>query len=488
MDIILWNTGPKDNKFSLFRTLGPYKLAHTVRQAGYTAQVIDHVAWMTTDELYNCTLKYIDESTTCLGISTTFLVGYKTIFPDHVVEVINKLSEQFPNLKIVFGGAYATAVQAKRINRVSAIFTNYSEDTFLEYVQFAKGQGPLPPFELLNKANKNIYVFSKPFTEKYNIETDNYRFTDADCIMPGETLPLEISRGCIFKCKFCNHLLLGRGKFDYLRSFELVKEELINNYNKWGVTNYYIICDTFNDTEFKIKAWYDMLATLPFKIKYTAYLRADLLDKFPDVPYMLQESGLFTAYHGLETFGKESSVTIGKGWSGKSAKEYIPRLYHDIWKDKIKHTLNFIVGLPGDTKESLIDTGNWFISNDLYNMNWSVLGLYKDSPNKNKSEFERHAEDYGYSFPNATVPYSVGNIQWHTNYWNQIEASEFVENTLNPLIKPHNARFNSWAILQLLQYGIPDETFNKEKLNTIVNLEQKAISWLTTYMNKLMGV
>ena len=492
MDVILWNTGPRINDFAMYRTLGPYKLAHTVRSAGYTAQVIDHIAWMTADELYTSTIKYITTDTVCLGISTTFLVGPKAHIPEHVVQVVNRLATEFPNVKIVVGGPYTREIQQRAASLVKlyAAFLHYSEDTFLEVIKFLKNDGKMPPFQFETWKNKNVYVFNKPADEKFDIETDAYRFVEQDHIMPGETLPLEISRGCIFKCKFCNHLMLGRGKLDYLRDFELVKEELMQNYEKWGVTNYYIICDTFNDTEFKMKAWHAMVASLPFKIKYTSYLRADLLDKFPDVPYMLQEAGLIAGFHGIESLGESASMLIGKGWSGKSAREFIPRLTHDIWKSKVKLTLSFIVGLPGDTRESLVDTAHWFVDNDLYNINWSSLGLSKDLPGRNASEFERNAEQYGFTFPKATIPYSSGNTVWQTDYWNCNQADAFIKDTLVRITNPSNARHGSWTLLQLMQYGVTEDWFEKDKIRVVnaeLNLAHRASNWLKAYLARLNG-
>lgn len=493
MDVILWNTGPKINSFTLYRTLGAYKLAHTVRSAGYSAQVIDHIAWMTADELYDCTVKHITKDTVCLGISTTFLVNKGKPLSPHFASVLGRILTEFPNIKIVVGGPYVREIQNQNSsisNRLYAVFLHYSEDAFLEFIKFLKNTGKMPPFQIETWNNKNVYVFNKPAEEKFNIETDAYRFVDQDHIMPGETLPLEISRGCIFKCKFCNHLMLGRGKLDYLRDFELIKEELIQNYEKWGVTNYYIICDTFNDTEFKMKAWHEMVSSLPFKIKYTCYLRADLLDRFPDVPYMLQESGLIAGFHGIESLGEKASTVIGKGWSGKSAKQFIPKLTHDIWKSKVKLTLSFIVGLPGDTRESLTDTAHWFVDNDLYNINWSSLGLSKDLPGRNASEFERNAEQYGFTFPKATIPYSSGNTLWQTDYWNCREADAFIRDVLLKITNPTNARFGSWALLQLMQYGVTEDWFEKDKIPYIIdefNLTQRTNDWLKNYIAKLLG-
>lgn len=476
MDVVLWNAGPKINSHTIYRTLGAYKIANVTRNAGYTAQVIDHVNLITEQQLYDCTKKFIDNDTSILGIASTFLMAGTHQLPDEVLRVLNRITDEFPNLKVVFGGYQARdATIQNNIKAKYSIILEYGEDTFLEVLNSYKGKGLLPPFTLISKRWGDVKVFKTPRVQKFNIENDRHLFTDNDCILPNETLPIEISRGCIFKCKFCNHLMLGRGKLDYLRSMECIKNELIHNYEKWNITNYYIICDTFNDTEYKMQEWHKMVTSLPFKIKYTAYLRADLLDRYPDVPYLLKETGLFTAFHGIETLGVKGSTVIGKGWSGKSAKEYIPKLYHDIWNKEIHQTLSFIVGLPGDTRETFIDNLNWFEQNDLHHMAIHPLGINNNASNKHLSEFDRNADKYGYTFPWPNQPW-----RWQNEYWDHDEAVEFI-NSITPRVSKATAKFGSWQTMQLLQFGVDHNLFEKTRSKTAFTTEQ-----LTTYANKFL--
>ena len=60
-----------------------------------------------------------------------------------------------------------------------------------------------------------------------------FRWNKNDCIQTGETLPLEISRGCIFKCKFCRYPYIGKTKNDFSKSIDNVVEELEYNYNNF---------------------------------------------------------------------------------------------------------------------------------------------------------------------------------------------------------------------------------------------------------------
>jgi hypothetical protein len=496
MDVVLLNTGPEElGQISPYRTLGAYKIAHYTRSAGYDTQVIDHLIFLTEEQLRACLLKFVTDKTLVIGVSTTFMRDsnrpiWEHSLPSHVIKVLNEITDQFPNVKLIFGGYGTSFVTLTRsvdfVKNPYAVIQKYGEDIFLDVLNHLSGRGAEPPWTMANvMANgpykKIIRQYTVPLTERFNIETDAFQFVEHDAIMPNETLPIEISRGCIFKCKFCNHLLLGRGKLDYLRSFELVRQEMINNHEKWGTTNYFVICDTFNDTEYKMQEWHKMVTSLPFKINWTSYLRADLLDRFPDVPYMLAETGLFSCFHGIESFGEHASQVIGKGWSGKSAREFLPKLYHDIWKKQVFQTLSFIVGLPGDTKESIIDTAEWFNSNDMYNISWHSLGI-SQTISKNASEFEKNAESYGYTFLDA--------MTWKNEHWTRETANKFVQKDLAVLTNPFNARHGSWKIMQLRQMGYERDAFLKENKN-LWNLKDQYIrgqAFIDQYVNKLLAL
>ena len=278
--------------------------------------------------------------------------------------------------------------------------------------------------------------------------------------------------------------MLGRGKLDYLRSMDCIKQELIHNYEKWKITNYYVICDTFNDTEYKMQEWYKMVMTLPFKIQYTAYLRADLLDRYPDVPYLLKDSGLVSCYHGIESLGPGAQV-VGKGWSGKKAKDYIPKLYHDIWGGEVLQTLSFIVGLPGDTRETFIETLDWFEHNDLHHIAIHNLGINNNKFNKHLSEFDLNAESYGYTFPWPERPW-----MWKNDYWDFNQVDEFIKEQY-PRINKISSWYGSWIVLMLMQHGFDKSFFKKEISRTVFTLAQlnySAKGQIQSYIKKLLAL
>ncbi len=476
MNVIFWNSlnGGQD---LLSRYVGPYKVNHWIKKHGYTGQVIDFLQYLTEDEIVLATKKFITAETLVVGVSTTFLTyntdgkgkltfqwkdGTYNAFPENILKAARRLKKEYPRIKFVLGGYASDHVYGgTTFDAVVMSYTEASEDIFLEYLNHLT-KGTEPPLSKMITQYSHIppgvpvasrIHYYEARNKVYSIEHDDFRFSKQDAVLFGETLPLDISRGCIFACRFCNYPHLGKGKLDYTRGMEYIKEELISNYELFGVTRYMILDDTFNDTVTKMEAFLAMTETLPFKIEYSAYLRADLIERFPNMAYMLQESGLWGAFHGLESLHPYASNLVGKAWSGKRAKDFIPKLYHDMWGKKIPQLLSFICGLPKETPEDIMNTLKWHKENNLHSLFYAPLGL--NNPKKSNrysinSEFEKNADKYGFTFNDDT---------WHTNGWvNETWTSESSREFLVPIyqyLNEHNLRKASpWIVgnMQLLGY------------------------------------
>lgn len=463
MDAIFWNSSPTIRTTT--RYIGSYKIAHWIRKHGYNCQVIDFITKMTKEFLYNNTIKFITKDTKILGISTTFIgnVGgaYKwpdgtySKFPEHVVKVAQRIKQEFPNIKIILGGYASDKLYMFGIPDATVMsYTSPVEDIFLELLDHYVKNTDIPNMTITNEfvgvsessLIKPRIIYSSAKNPKYNIENDDFVWHERDLIMHEETLPIDISRGCIFACRFCQYPHLGKSKLDYVRGMEYIKQELIDNYNKYKTTRYILLDDTFNDTEIKMRAFSDMTATLPFKITYTTYLRADLIDRFPDTAYMLKESGLFGAVHGLESLHPYASNLVGKAWSGKKAKEFIPKLFHDMWKGEVTQELNFIIGLPQETKEDIKNNIKWFKDNNLYSMIFNPLSLSSQSSKSNmwtiSSEFERNAEKYGIKFDDKGI--------WYNETWKSVDA---ISQVLGLRKMTHLLKSETWDVQNMLTMG-----------------------------------
>jgi len=218
-------------------------------------------------------------------------------------------------------------------------------------------------------------------------------------------LSLEVGRGCRFKCKYCSYPLIGQKNInDYLKEADVLRDELMTNYEKHGTTRYYIIDDTFNDSVQKVKYFLDVVKSLPFKISYWCYLRLDLLMAFPEMIPMLKESGLIQCYFGIETFNHKAGKAVGKGGDPDKLKQTLYECKR-IWGDEVNIQAGFIVGLPYEDSESVMKTSEWLCKPDCpIDIKWVFPlsighGDHEVMKYTYRSEFDKNSHLYGYSIP-----------------------------------------------------------------------------------------
>ena len=92
---------------------------------------------------------------------------------------------------------------------------------------------------------------------------------------------------------------MGKNQKDnkYLRSEQSVYDELKNNYENFGVTKYNMLCDTFNETTEKIEMLCRVRDKLKINIKFSSYLRIDLLHAHKEqIPLLHLKTGLNTCH------------------------------------------------------------------------------------------------------------------------------------------------------------------------------------------------
>lgn len=452
------------------RAIGAYQVANHCRNADISCQVIDFTDLFKIEELEKILRKLISHKTLAIGISTTFYYNQDTkgkfisakrhfnqILPNNLRLLLEKLKNEFPKLKITGGGANSYQIEGDDLFDV--IFHGYSEQSVVEYLNSLKDKLP-KKFYL--KKNKQIVIDGK--TDHFDITTLYHRFDLKDFILQGETLPIEISRGCIFKCNFCSYPLNGKKKFDYLRDPELIKEELIYNYENFGTTNYFFTDDTFNDSTMKVKMLHKAITSLPFKIKFVTYLRLDLLYAHQEQIPLLKEMGLGSCFFGIETLNHQSGKSIGKGMNPDLIKKFLLELYHDHWNAEIPFTCSFIIGLPGETVESVKKTHAWCKTtpfNDLW------FPLFIKSKSYYQSEFDSNYQEYGYSLDEQ------GN--WISDIMTYKQALDLAEEFNSYGLYTENTP-SSWLLFGLLSYGF--------SIKEIKDLKIKDLHWPSILLKK----
>lgn len=449
-DTILFNSVSKSSLNRAHRSWGVYRIATEIRKQGLSCRVISFYNSFDFEELDKILKSTIDENTKVVGFSSNF---WDWIQPKDVEKtlakanyIIDYVRNNYPKIKILSGGCSSTYFSKKNLKKVDAIFQGFAENSLIKYISALTDNKslPLPTSYTIEEelSHGNIPVYSDLSTDVFDFSESQVLYQPEDILGPYDFPTIEIGRGCIFKCTFCNFLLNGKKKLDYIKNIENLREEFTRNYELFGIQNYLLSDDTFNDSTEKVVALHSLLTSLPFKVRFACYLRLDLLYAHPEQIPLLKEMGMMGVFFGIETFHKKAGSLVGKAMGGEKVKKFLDDLKRIHWGPEVKITVGFITGLPYETTESYEETISWI--RDENNLVDSVNVEALNVPNPNKvapgiwsSEFTKNAEKYGFYWPDDDSNYH-GN--WHNSIGPILNRNEATEWTM----KIDKAAFESY--------------------------------------------
>jgi radical SAM superfamily enzyme len=402
---------------TIYKAIGAYKIANTLRQQGYSCLVVDHLHAFTLEELKQIINKSVSVNTLFVGFSTTFFnstlnsvnsdgsLTYSStlsgVIPqgiDFQNELIHYIKTINYNCKIVVGGTKAHANINDRNIDYSII--GYGEVSTLALANHLKLNTPIP------NSYKNLHgvtIVDNRTNEGFDFVNSRFEWQDLD-VGPASVLPLEISRGCIFKCKFCSYPLNGKQNLDFIRHTDILYEELQSSYDKYKVENFYILDDTFNDNEYKLDVLLQAIKRLTFQPKFWAYTRLDLIAQNNSLIDKLYDIGLRGIYFGIETLNKRTGLIIGKGFDRDKQISTITKIRNRFDNKVLMHG-SFILGLPEEPIDSMRHTFNQLMDESipLHTFIFHGLRLSKSESVPFNSELGKNFKDYGYTEINNDV-------------------------------------------------------------------------------------
>ena len=242
--------------------------------------------------------------------------------------------------------------------------------------------------------------------------------------MPGECLPIEVARGCIFSCAYCHFDLIGKRIGDWQKSENSLRNEIIRNYELFGTSHYMVSDELVNESLPKMELIHKVFTSLPFKVTYTSYARLDLISAFPQMREMILESGAVSIAFGIETMNDVAGKKIGKGLGSVRTKAALAHC-NETWKNKIVTSSNFIMGLPGESEASMRSTIDWLVSDECTLDVFGFLPLYirHNEDGRSTSKIDRDPSKFGYVLHN--------DKPWEGEYMNFSRASELVREFYN---------------------------------------------------------
>lgn len=386
----------------LFRSAGVHRIATEIRKRNLSCQVIQYLHGINENFLDMICKKFISKDTILVCFSTTLWSDTnETSIKNKIKQIIDYTKTISQKIQIVFGGT-ATELFINNYDG-DVYFTGYGEQYFIPWLESLIQKNSKPPIPTRFLGNKKIYDWSKEL-DRFHFSSSSIVYDKSDLLMQGEVIPLELARGCIFKCKFCQYPLTGKKKLNYVKDSNVLYEELIRNYEDWGITKYVFTDDTFNDNNEKLDYLANVFKNLPFKLQFTTYLRHDLLYSFKHQIDLLREMGLVGTYFGVETFDPKAGKLIGKGLDPLISKNFLYEV-KEKWGQNVTLQMGLIFGIPYEDPSIYKQTID-FIQDpncpiDGFNINpLTVINPSDGSVLHYKSTFQIEALKYGFTWEN----------------------------------------------------------------------------------------
>lgn len=406
------------------RPMGMYRLANHLRGLGYRSKCL--WIWKAfNDKFFNLIAsRHVNKDTLIIGISATVLrtrdQGQELPF-GLTVEEFNKrcrlLKTLAPQAKLVVGGGqipYIDQDLLRQLTEVDYFVSGQGESILAHMVDSVK-----------NKRRIQTHDFSKPPIikdsfmpfEHFHLSQDLWQPEDA--VLLAEPLPLELARGCIFRCKFCSYDLTNKKIGDFTKSADNLIAELRHNHDKWGVQHYAIMDDLLNDSTEKVDLIYDVAQRLDFPISFVGYARLDLIRRHPNNLRKLKDIGFYGGFFGIETIDDKNGKAIAKNIGRRRIQEGLDVVY-DLYGDNFFGQAGMILGLPNDTQETKNEILDWAMTPKVARVlkRFSIQDL-SISTKFGQSDIDHDPASFGYTILGAqTLGTRAGTDRWRTDRYN----------------------------------------------------------------------
>ncbi len=301
------------------------------------------------------------------------------------------------NLKAlsVIGGPHASALPEKTLEETNADVCIFGEGeaTMLELAQaVVKKQGldairgiafkigdlikKNPPQPLIQDLN------SLPLPARHLLPPpEKYSHDSRTTITNIETVVMT-SRGCPFRCAFCDKSVFGRTL--RLRSVGNVSDEIEQLVKKYNINSIRFFDDLFTVVPSRVKEMCDEFKRRNLKIKWVCEARVNTVNL--EMLKMMKDAGCTEVHYGIESGNQEVLNLQQKDITLEQVRQAIK------WTNDagIESRGYFIIGLPGDNKKTIKETIKFGRS-----LNLTSAGIFFYAPYPGNFMRKYKLEDYG---------------------------------------------------------------------------------------------
>jgi anaerobic magnesium-protoporphyrin IX monomethyl ester cyclase len=327
-------------------------------------------------------------------------------FPQ-AAEIVTTAKKIDPSLLTLMGGPHVSfdvINTLKTYPEIDLLVIGEGEETISEVVDHFQGQGKWEAIQgIAFRENGNIIQTGKraliddlnrlPLPARHLLPMSRYQAL-------GFPVSMITGRGCPYSCIFCQ----GRkmvGSQARSRKASLVVDE-IEQILSYGFTRINIADDLFTSDREKVHEVCEEIRRRKLSLTWTAFSRVNTVDK--ETLRLMRETGCDCISFGIESGNQEMLKRVRKGITLDQARKAVA-----LCKEAgILPHASFMVGLPGETPETLKDTAEFSKSLDI------IYGFHFLAP-----------------FPGTTVREKIDqyDLEILTDDWSRYDANSAIVRT-----------------------------------------------------------
>lgn len=432
-------SNPNLNAFEV-PNLGAVYLTNFLRRRNFSAELVNFYNFEK-DRLASL----LDEAPLAVAISTTYYIE-----DEPIKEIIEFIRERQPETRIILGGPYIYSIcTANDPITQNIIFKSIGADIYitdsqgeatlahvLKCLRTGRDSGLMFVPNLVFLKSDSTLVRTLRVEESNDLDENavDWRLFNANFFVP--TTYMRTARSCPFKCAFCNYPAMSGDHT--VSSVETVRKELRYLVDS-GLKYMIFVDDTFNVPLPRFKKLCQMMIEEEFNLRWISFFRCSNADE--ECFDLMKESGCLGVYLGIESGDQKILNNMNKFANVPKYKEGLRMLN----ERGILTFGSFIVGFPGETGKSVLNTFEFIeeVSPTFFNAQ-----LYFHDT---MAPIQKRREEFGIE---------GSHYNWRHNTMSWQEGAEWVEYLLRRLknsIPLTLYGFSLWSIPYLLQNGFTVE-------------------------------
>ena len=356
----------------------------------------------------------------------------------------SKLLKAALPMPIVIGGPHATLFPERVLRESCFDYLVYGEgeDTLCELAQALDSNPIEPSTENLDQIQGLCYkeagsiiknpprplardLDGFPFPARHLFDLERYPLYTPD---GQRMISLLSSRGCPYNCSYCFKGIMGRTYRQ--RSVDSILAEIHEIVDRYGIKNLYFVDDLFAADKRRLIEFTQRVIEEELDIRWQCLARVDRIDQ--ESLQQMQRAGCREIHYGIESGNQEMIDKIGKQITLSQVRQAV------TWTRQAGIMVKgyFMLGLPGDTEETMEQTISFAEELDLDEAMFSLTTPFPGT---------RLWEDLCARHPGTEYNADFTHAYYYNSYSEELEPfmnlSEVTDSRLAQLVRVANDRF-----------------------------------------------